>query len=153
MNRNEKSIGYGMILLLSILALSLYGCGDDGGGGGGVVVMNAQTNLDNGAALNASGGPGPLTGGGGGVVSMVSIAGKTTNDGSAYANGGRADASLGGSAGGNGGNIILQSAAPPATDNTAETLQVVGGAGATPGVNGHIVIDSLDVTPPDGTLP
>jgi len=30
----RKWIGYWMVLLLSVLALSLYGCGDGGGGGG-----------------------------------------------------------------------------------------------------------------------
>jgi hypothetical protein len=123
------------------------------GGKGGVMLSSAQATLDNGGRLDFDGGQGPLTGGAGGVVSLVSVAGNTNNSGSAYANGGRADPSLGGSVGGGGGNINLQSAAPAVTDNTAETLQVVGGVGAAPGVNGHIVIDSVDVTPPDGTLP
>ena len=101
--------------------------------------------------IHASGGDATGTNSAGGPVGTVHLwaADVLYNYGRVYANGG---ASTNGTSS-SGGAVEFRSGLVGETVNSASIITVEGGAGATPPTTGSIVIDLIDVTPADGTLP
>jgi len=128
------------------------------GGAGSYINYWAVGDIVNSGVLDTSGGYGALTGGAASGIVLNSYYGFVTNSGSMFANGGNANTTLA-STGGAANAIALTSYSDSGavklvgTLNTASTLQVVGGKGATPGSPGAIIFDTVDVTPSDYTLP
>jgi hypothetical protein len=117
--------------------------GGTGGLGGYVYLWADSTNADstttitNSGNIDISGGTGDTGGAayGGGSGDALSLqAQHVTNSGNLTANGGN-----GTTAGGNGGNITLNSDTPPTTNSG--TLSAAGGTGPTPGAPGTRTID------------
>jgi hypothetical protein len=139
-----------------IIASGGYASGAGGAGGAGagdsLEFISSYDVLNHGKII-AVGGNGSGTGASGGNVGdIIMYAGnRVTNSGSVSANGGNAK---GAAKNGNGGTVDLFSE-KAATDNHGTLISVVRGSGGGKGtgINGHILIDWVDITPQDGTLP
>jgi hypothetical protein len=132
------------------------GDAEDGNGGAGnwyQTWLVAQGDIVNGGAIDTTGG----TGSSGGAASDgwdyhtgLYCGGQVRNSGALVSRGGDANDAADGTSGG-GGHIELYSQSIPTAN--AATLDVAFGAGgATSGLVGEIVIDSVDVTPANGVL-
>lgn len=122
-------------------------------GDGGVVDLGALTDLTNTGTITVTGGTSPFVGGSATGVSLIA-GDQTVNTGSIYCNGGDSTTTVASSVAGDGGDVVLASAAPPATANSAGLITVAKGTGgALTAGPGTITIDGVDVTPVDATLP
>ena len=116
-----------------------------------VMTVNGYGDIINRGDVYASGGDATGTTSSGGTVGIIVIyaADVVNNYGRVYANGG---ASTDGTSS-SGGLVDFRSGLIGETVNRASIITVEGGTGATPPATGTILIDMIDVTPADGTLP
>lgn len=107
------------------------------GGIGNTVYFDALGNVLNSGTIAVSGGNGAAAGGAAGWAYFWSEAGTDINTAAITANGGNANASLGGSIGGAGGTITIYTYLGPMIATNTGTLSVAGGTGETPGGIGY----------------